>query len=328
VLISYTLGQTSVVFRVKIRQDTTGAAPGKGLTGLTNSSSGLIIGTIADNEATTTTYTQAASHIQTITTLGTYAAPSASNCRFKEVDATNHPGVYEVQLADARFAVANSKSLLVSLSGVSGMMDCDVVIPLTSVNPYDGIHYGISALPNTACTTNASLLTSGTGTDQLSVSSGKVLLQATQTGVTIPTVTTVGTLTTYTGNTPQTGDAYARLGAPAGASIAADIASVKTDTTNTLTHLPAPVKKNSGLNNFTFLMTDNVNHAPDPGLTVTAQRSIDGGALGACANSVTAISNGYYKINLAAADLNGDVIAFRFSAAGADDTNITVLTNS
>lgn len=38
--------------------------------------------------------------------------------------------------------------------------------------------------------------------------------------------TTVGTLTTYTGNTPQTGDAYARLGAPVGASISADIAGV------------------------------------------------------------------------------------------------------
>lgn len=38
---------------------------------------------------------------------------------------------------------------------------------------------------------------------------------------------TLGTLTTYTGNTPQTGDAYARLGAPAGASASADIAAVK-----------------------------------------------------------------------------------------------------
>ena len=55
----------------------------------------------------------------------------------------------------------------------------------------DAVHLGLSALPATACTTNASLITSGTGTDQLSVSSGKTLLQATQTGVTIPTVTTV-----------------------------------------------------------------------------------------------------------------------------------------
>lgn len=36
----------------------------------------------------------------------------------------------------------------------------------------------------------------------------------------------VGTIDTYTGNTKQTGDAYDRLGAPAGASIAADIAAI------------------------------------------------------------------------------------------------------
>lgn len=38
------------------------------------------------------------------------------------------------------------------------------------------------------------------------------------------------TINAYTGNTVQTGDGYARLGAPAGASTAADIAAVKTDT--------------------------------------------------------------------------------------------------
>lgn len=37
----------------------------------------------------------------------------------------------------------------------------------------------------------------------------------------------VDTVTTYTGNTVQTGDAYARLGAPAGASVSADVAAVK-----------------------------------------------------------------------------------------------------
>lgn len=39
--------------------------------------------------------------------------------------------------------------------------------------------------------TTQPVVTSGTGTDQLSLSAGKVVLQATQTGVTIPTVTTV-----------------------------------------------------------------------------------------------------------------------------------------
>lgn len=53
----------------------------------------------------------------------------------------------------------------------------------------------------------------------------------------IPTVTAVGTLTTYAGNTPQTGDAYGRLGAPAGASVSADVAAVKTDTGNLVTRI-------------------------------------------------------------------------------------------
>ena len=39
-------------------------------------------------------------------------------------------------------------------------------------------------------------------------------------------VVLVDTLTTYTGNTPQTGDSFARLGAPAGASVSADIATI------------------------------------------------------------------------------------------------------
>src|SRR5210317_1407260 len=42
------------------------------------------------------------------------------------------------------------------------------------------------------------------------------------------------TITTYTGNTVQTGDAFARLGAPAGASVSADVAAVKVDTAATL----------------------------------------------------------------------------------------------
>lgn len=44
----------------------------------------------------------------------------------------------------------------------------------------------------------------------------------------ISRVTLVDTITTYTGNTVQTGDAYARLGSPTGASVSADISSALT----------------------------------------------------------------------------------------------------
>ncbi len=171
-LIGFQLGQTSIVLRVKIFDSTPTSPTLAGKTGLTNSSSGLIISTIADNEASPTVYTAAASHVQSISTLGTFAAPSASCCRFGKIDDTNHPGLCEIQLDNSRYAVSNAKSLTITLSGVTGMAQCDVTVPLTSTNPYDGVHGGMTALPNTACTTNASLLTSGTGTDQLSVSHG------------------------------------------------------------------------------------------------------------------------------------------------------------
>lgn len=59
------------------------------------------------------------------------------------------------------------------------------------------------------------------------------LAPTTHTGAVVPTVTTL------TGHTPQTGDAYARLGAPAGASVSADVAAVKTDTGNLVTRITA-----------------------------------------------------------------------------------------
>lgn len=127
-------GQTSIVLRVKVLDSS--VSTGAGLTGLTSASSGLRIATIADNEAAATAYTVAGSTIETITTLGTFAAPTATKCRFKEVDATNHPGVYELHIADARFAVANAKSLLVSLSGATNAAQTDFVVQLQTDDPY------------------------------------------------------------------------------------------------------------------------------------------------------------------------------------------------
>jgi hypothetical protein len=48
------------------------------------------------------------------------------------------------------------------------------------------------------------------------------------------TVATVTTVTTLTGHTAQTGDSFARLGAPAGASVSADIAAIKAETADIL----------------------------------------------------------------------------------------------
>jgi hypothetical protein len=108
-------------FKTRITLFDTTLTNGGGLTGLTNASSGLIISTIADTEATATAYTQAGSTIDTIAALGTWVAPTTGHCRFKEVDATNHPGTYELQLSNSRLAVANASELIVAFPTVTGL---------------------------------------------------------------------------------------------------------------------------------------------------------------------------------------------------------------
>jgi len=90
----------------------------------------------------------------------------------------------------------------------------------------------------------------------------------------------------------------------------------------------AGIKKNTQLAAYPFLMTDSTTHAPATGLTVTATRSIDGAAFGACANAVSEVASGWYKITLAAGDLNGSTIALKFTATGADQANHTIVTGA
>lgn len=103
----------------------------------------------------------------------------------------------------------------------------------------------------------------------------------------------------------------------------ASIAAIKAKTDN----LPESFKKNTAFNDFEFLMVLASDHvSPATGLTVSASRSIDGGAFAACANGVTEVGNGIYKLNLATTDLNGNFITFRFTAATADDTLVSIKT--
>jgi len=81
----------------------------------------------------------------------------------------------------------------------------------------------------------------------------------------------------------------------------------------------SPFKKNTALNGFTFEMRDSASNLRT-GLTVSAQVSIDGAAFVTTTNNPAEVSNGVYKINLAAADTNGNFICLRFFATGAVDT--------
>lgn len=85
-------------------------------------------------------------------------------------------------------------------------------------------------------------------------------------------------------------------------------------------------KKNQALANFEFLMTDSTTHNPSTGKTVAVTRSIDGAAFAAgTLSAVTEVSNGIYKMDFAAADLNGNVVTLRATSSGCDDLFLTLV---
>lgn len=85
------------------------------------------------------------------------------------------------------------------------------------------------------------------------------------------------------------------------------------------------IKKNTAFNNFVFYM-ETAAGDPATGLTITAQRMLDGAAFAACANAASEVSAGWYKIDLAATDVNADSVALKFTAPGAKARNMLVLT--
>lgn len=87
------------------------------------------------------------------------------------------------------------------------------------------------------------------------------------------------------------------------------------------------IKKNAAFSNFEFLMVLTSDHvSPATGLTVTGERSIDGGAFASVSGAIAEVSNGIYQFDALAADTNGDVITWRFSSATADDAFVTFKT--
>lgn len=118
----------------------------------------------------------------------------------------------------------------------------------------------------------------------------------------------------------DTADMQPKLGTPA-VDISADIADVKVDTAS------IGVVKNAALSNFEFPMVLTSDHyTAATGLTVTGERSIDGGAFVAVSGSIAEVSDGVYQFDALAADTNGDVITWKFSSATADDTVVTIKT--
>lgn len=115
----------------------------------------------------------------------------------------------------------------------------------------------------------------------------------TTSGGKVSEVALVDTLTTYTGDTPQTGDSYARLGVPAGASIAADLAEIEAETDGIAAIPTNPLLVSSAPANFGALLISAGGHISnvDTCTTNTDMRGTDNAALAATALSTAQWTN-------------------------------------
>jgi len=260
-----------------------------------------------------------------ITLAALAAANSAwSSGGFKEVDATNMPGVYRLDVPDAAFA-GGAESVVVTLRGATGMVQVSEEVQLVAVDLQDGVRLGLTALPNAAAEAAGGLYTRGSGAGQINQPANGIVdanvvrnagtaitaasgvqevkvqsiandaltaaaiaadaigsseLAATAASEIAGAVRTE--LTTELGRVDVavssrsshsvadiwnalvsgittansigkriidflTGDVFARLGAPAGASVSADVASLQSDTTNIKNRLPAELTVNGNI---------------------------------------------------------------------------------
>jgi hypothetical protein len=123
-----------------------------------------------------------------------------------------------------------------------------------------------------------------------------------------------------------TGNLSGSVGSISGVTFPTNFGALSIDANGNVRILGA-VKKNTALADFTFFMALSSDHySPATGKTVTATRCLDGAGFVSCANSVVEIANGFYQINLASTDLNGNNVALSFSASGCDNTLISIIT--
>ena len=219
--LSILAGATSQTINVFVQDSS--STTGAGLTGLVY------------NSASLTAYYVFPRATAAAITLATLAAANSawSSGGFKEIDATNMPGWYRLDLPDAVLASGNGRSVGLHLKGAANMAPLPIEIELTGWNNQDGVRGGLTALPNATAGANTGLPVVGTQIPNATAgASGGMLISGANSGTTtLGALTITGAMSINgTGNVAQTGDNYARLGAPAGASVSADIAAAKVDT--------------------------------------------------------------------------------------------------
>ena len=228
---SITAGSVNVTLYVYFVDDDGGTAPGEPTTGLLFSN--------IETGGSASYVRQGA--VRTDLTLITLASASAAHADggFILVDNTNMPGLYRVDFPDAAFATGADFVIiqLVAAAANSALMrpllvmlpdfDLQDATPTVNVTEWNGTAV---ATPTVAGVPEVDITHMEGGTQ--TVTDLKDFADAGYDPGTnkVQGVVLVDTATTLTGHTVQTGDNFARLGAPAGASVSADIAAIKAET--------------------------------------------------------------------------------------------------
>jgi hypothetical protein len=146
---------------------------GGGKTGLTNASAGLNISVRREKVAAVTAYTGA--NVLTITTLGTWADPGAGKVRFKEIDSTNQPGMYELQFLDSLFDASDTSRYISGMVQATGVAPTPLELALDATDAQNAASGGMTNLDATVSSrsTYAGADTAGTTTLLSRLTSGR-----------------------------------------------------------------------------------------------------------------------------------------------------------
>lgn len=132
--LSRQVGSTSQTINVFIQDSS--STTGAGLTGLAFNTASLVAYYALPRAA--------AVQISLVTLAAVTSAYSSGG--FKEIDATNMPGWYRLDVPDAAFA--SGEFVDIHLKGASNMAPCPVEIELTAWNNQDAVRGGMTAFPN------------------------------------------------------------------------------------------------------------------------------------------------------------------------------------
>lgn len=262
-----------------------------------------------------------ANHTLKLVKDGTEASPNNASV---EVDSVNAPGAYKLTLT-----AAETQFGTVWLGGKSSTANV-IIIPITAtfellptaLDANGMVKADVEDIAGTALATHAPGMMPS---DVRDIVGAAVSTSAAQLGVN--TVNIAGQAAALDANNRVKVDVDDWNGTAVGA-LPTNFSILAIDGTGNVS-TTSNIKKNAASNAFMFVMTNPNSvppNAPFAGLTVSGLVSIDGLPFQSLTNGVVEIGQGAYKINLAAADTNGNHLLFQFTATNANTLFLEVIT--